>query len=86
MSSCNTGKRSARTHSDARKVICAFCFLKKEVRELSQNQEQWIKKIDPNFSLDDDKFPSGLCGSCRLALSAHYNVRIYYNNNYNNLW
>ena len=68
------GKGAARTHDDSQKVVCAFCFRKKVVQPLSEVQEEWIKSFDPAFSVKDQKCPTVLSGSCRLALSAHNKV------------
>ena len=76
-----SGKEAARTHDESRKVVCAFCFLKKVVQPLSEVQEEWIKSYDPAFSVKDQKCPSVLCGSCRLALSAHNKVFACFKNN-----
>ena len=77
-----TGKDVARSHEQNRKIVCAFCFMKKGVRNLTDDQEQWIQKWDHSFSITEDRFPTGLCGSCRLVLKAHYNVGFIFNLRY----
>ena len=64
---------TARTHDENRALVCKVCVKdKKCVRSINQEIEALITKHYKS-GLDhtqDDSLPTGICSSCRQALSA----------------
>lgn len=62
-------------HEENRKKVCAPCgrkiILGKQKLEkfnISSNSLSFIQKVYPNFDLSNAKYPTSICGTCRLAL------------------
>ena len=44
-------------------------LLQKNVRELDKTQIDLLSLYNPEFSIDNSKFPSGICITCRIVIS-----------------
>ena len=67
-----TKNKWARTHEECRSIVCAPCGSKLTAngRVLTSEQSQLIQdKINPDFDIDDPRYPIGVCSGCRLRLS-----------------
>ena len=67
-----TKPKVEKNHEENRSKVCAPCGLKLKSggRNLTTDHCQIIKdNINPEFDIDDPKFPIGLCGGCRKRLS-----------------
>ena len=61
----------ARTHSEARPVICSVCWKKTGTSgsNVSKEIELLIKQhVFEGYSLSNESYPSSICGSCRVCL------------------
>ena len=60
----------ARSHSENRSLVCIICFNKgKNVISISEEVHRLINNhAIYGYSLDDERLPSGICGTCRLTL------------------
>ena len=61
-----------RTHEDHRRKVCAICYCQNGSsvkRHVCPTEERIIKKlISGDYSVDNPKFPTGLCGTCRIDI------------------
>lgn len=64
---------TARSHDEARKVLCILCFKKgKDVRPLSNRIRMLIEKhCVAGIDFDDVRLPSRICTACRLTLDEY---------------
>ena len=63
--------RMKKTHSERRKDFCVICMRrKKEMRPLNATIRDIIisKELLKSVDLNDERYPSGICGTCRLIL------------------
>ena len=62
----------AKSHSQFRRCVCAICFLEnglKASRRVSREEEKVIQEnICDDFSLNNEKYATGLCVECHFAL------------------
>ena len=66
-------EKQKKTHSDNRKVICAFCLRKGVIcYPMNEDREVIIKKTRPTYSIHLHKNPAGLCGICRHYSSINF--------------
>ena len=65
------GKKIKLSHDAARACVCKVCVLKKNcVRPCTERYEGLIAKhYKPGLDPKDETLPTGICGSCRLALN-----------------
>ena len=76
----------ARSHYEARKVICCCCG--KKVKCVKKSDSAFIvnerfsnlvrKFVLPEFSEHNESHPIALCDSCRLTLAAHEKVQLLF--------
>ena len=66
----------SKCHNDARKSLCCICFRKQQVlRDLKSEIVTLIcDLVSDKFDPDDSRFPSVICKTCELALTAHKKV------------
>lgn len=62
----------ARLHGESRKILCFVCFNKgKDIRNINENIGLLIKQhCFENYDYNDQRFPSGICGTCRISLQS----------------
>ena len=76
---------TARTHDEARAVVCCVCGRKVKKNKtggtISFVSEKWEKLVRrfvyQDYSVHNNAHPTGLCVTCRLALSAADKVPFY---------
>lgn len=61
---------SIANHEANRKKVCVTCGIKvKSPRSLSNNIRASIEKFYPFFNINDSRFPTSICVTCRLTIS-----------------
>ena len=66
-------KASARTHEEARKVICCGCARKstEPYRAVNERLAELVRKfVFSNYSIENEAHPVGICSTCRKTLDA----------------
>ena len=60
-------------HEESRKkVCCMFGKRLKGIRQLtSSNYENVIKYVNENVDINDPRFPTGICNTCRIFSNQH---------------
>ena len=72
----------ARTHDEARAVVCCVCGRKVKKNKtggtitfVSEKWEKLVRRfVYEGYSVQNTAYPTGLCVTCRLALSAAHKV------------
>ena len=71
--------KNARTHDQARKVVCCVCSRKVTqtknrsgtIQAISEKFENLVRKfVFKDYSIQNEMYPTALCITCRLALTA----------------
>lgn len=69
-------QKQARTHEQARKVVCVICFQKAiKTRPINTIYEQHIRSYLPDFEQSNIFYPSVLCNNCRIKIDKHLPLR-----------
>ena len=84
-----TKKDSARTHEEARKVVCCACGRKAKkggISCVSPRFESLVcQYVYENFSVQNTYHPTAMCTTCRITLTAFEKVALlicYKTNNF----
>ena len=68
-------KKVKLTHEACRAKVCAICYGKsgnKASRTVTANMEVGMKSlVFSDYNISDERFPLGLCTTCRLTLLEH---------------
>ena len=66
-----TGQKKAgpRSHQESRESLCARCFGRRNLRNISSQMEKMMKESTPDFSLLNEALPVKICDKCRLYFS-----------------
>ena len=62
-------KSGPKTHQECRESLCARCFGRRNLRNISKQMECVMQESTPDFSLLNEALPVKICDKCRLYFS-----------------